>query len=250
MLGRHWTVLKAAWQAEKGSGTIRTGFLTPSPGRETEFLPAVLEVQQAPPSPIGRAILWTILAVFTAGVSWATFGWIDIVATAQGKIIASGYSKTVQPYETGVITAIHVQDGQAVAKGQVLIELDPTQNRADHDRAAYEYQAAKVEAARLRALIAEQATFTPPPGGETGFVRLQQELLREQLAQQQARRRHAFARRDRVLAVGGKPRFRLVLRQPGCRRPERAQQVLCVAAPVGQRGPGVRHRCRSEGFSC
>jgi hemolysin D len=80
-----------------------------------------------------------------------------------------------------------VQDGQAVAKGQVLIELDPTQNRADHDRAANEYQAAKVEAARLRALIAEQATFPPPPGGETGFVRLQQELLREQLAQQQAR---------------------------------------------------------------
>ena len=182
MFKRHWTVLKAAWQAESsrplGSAPV---------SRETEFLPAVLEIQQAPPSPIGRAVLWTILAVFTTGVSWATLGWIDIVATAQGKIIASGYSKTVQPYETGVITAIHVQDGQAVAKGQVLIELDSTQSRADHDRAANEYWAAKVEAARLRALIAEQATFTPPPGAESGYVRLQQQLLREQLAQQQAR---------------------------------------------------------------
>ena len=182
MLGRHWTVLKAAWQAES------SGQLGSAPAsRETEFLPAVLEIQQAPPSPIGRAILWTILAVFTAGVSWATFGWIDIVATAQGKIIASGYSKTVQPYETGVITAIHVQDGQAVTKGQVLIELDPTQNRADYDRAANEYRAAKVDAARLRALIAEQPTFIPPSDADPEYARLQQQLLQEQLAQQQAR---------------------------------------------------------------
>ncbi len=182
MLGRHWTVLKAAWQAES------SGQLGSAPAsRETEFLPAVLEIQQAPPSPIGRAILWTILAVFTAGAFWATFGRIDIVATAQGKIIASGYSKTVQPYETGVITAIHVQDGQTVAKGQVLIELDPTQNRADHDRAANEYRAAKVEAARLRALIAEQPAFTPPPDADADYVRLQHQLLQEQLAQQQAR---------------------------------------------------------------
>lgn len=182
MLGRHWTVLKAAWQAESSRP------LGSAPAsRETEFLPAVLEIQQAPPSPIGRAILWTILAVFAAGASWATLGWIDIVATAQGKIIASGYSKTVQPYETGVITAIHVQDGQVVAKGQVLIELDPTQNRADHDRAANEYRAAKVEAVRLRALVAEQPTFTPPPDADAEYVRLQQQLLREQVAQYQAR---------------------------------------------------------------
>ena len=82
----------------------------------TEFLPAVLEIQQAPPSPVGRAILWTIMAVFASGVLWATLGWIDIVATAQGKIIPSGYSKVIQPYETGVITAIHVQDGQVVKR--------------------------------------------------------------------------------------------------------------------------------------
>ena len=193
MFGRHWTVLKAAWQAEKEGVRHHVSerpagrFAQMVPDPLTEFLPAVLEIQQAPPSPIGRAILWTILAVFTAGVSWATLGWIDIVATAQGKIIASGYSKTVQPYETGVITAIHVQDGQVVAKGQVLIELDPTQNRADHDRAANEYRAAKVEAARLRALIAEQPAFTPSPDADAESIRLQQQLLREQLAQYQAR---------------------------------------------------------------
>jgi hemolysin D len=147
----------------------------------------VLEIQETPPSPIGRAILWTILAVFTAGALWATFGWIDIVATAQGKIIPSGYSKVIQPYETGVITAIHVQDGQAVKKGEVLIELDPTLNRADRDRASNEYRAAKVEAARLRALIAGKASFEAPPDADPQQVLLQQQLLRDQLAEFQAK---------------------------------------------------------------
>ena len=182
MIARHWTVWKAAWQAESSR---QLG--TAPRGRATEFLPAVLEIQQAPPSPIGRAILWTILAVFTAGALWATFGWIDIVATAQGKIIPSGYSKTIQPYETGVIASIHVQDGQTVKKGDVLIELDPTLNRADRDRAVNEYRDAKVEAARLRALIAGRGTFEAPGDSDPAYVVLQQQLLRDQLAEYQAK---------------------------------------------------------------
>jgi hemolysin D len=182
VLSRHCSVWKAAWQAERGQslGAIPGG-------GSTDFLPAVLEIQQAPPSPIGRAILWTILAVFTAGVLWATFGWIDIVATAQGKIIPSGYSKVIQPYEAGVIAAIHVQNGQSVRRGDVLIELDPTLNRADRDRASNEYRAAKVEAARLRALIAGSPTFEAPSDGEPQYVLLQRQLLRDQLAEYQAR---------------------------------------------------------------
>ena len=165
IISRHWLVWRAAWQAEHGQplGSIPSG-------RSTEFLPAVLEIQQAPPSPIGRAILWTIMAVFASGVLWAMLGWIDIVATAQGKIIPSGYSKVIQPYESGVITAIHVQDGQLVKRGEVLIELDPTLNRADQHRASNEYQAANIDAVRLRALIAGQSTFEAPADGDPQHV--------------------------------------------------------------------------------
>jgi hemolysin D len=181
-LAGHWSILKEAWRAESSQklGTVPSG-------SATEFLPAVLEIQQAPPSPIGRTIMWTILAVFTSGTLWATFGWIDIVATAQGKIIASGYSKVIQPYETGVIASIHVIDGQVVKRGEVLIELDPTQNRADRDRAANEYRAAKVDAARLRALIAGRSMFEEPSDVDPGYLALQQKLLRDQLAEYQAR---------------------------------------------------------------
>lgn len=182
-IGRHWTVWKAAWQAESRRPDGSAG----SDRQAMEFLPAVLEIQQIPPSPIGRALLWTILAVFTAAGLWAAFGWIDIVATAQGKLIPSGYSKIIQPYEASVVASIHVQDGQAVKQGDVLIELDSTLNRADYDRAFNEYLATKVDAARLRALIKGQAIFEAPTGADGAYVGLQQQLLRDQLAEYHAK---------------------------------------------------------------
>ncbi|MCS6291175.1 MAG: HlyD family type I secretion periplasmic adaptor subunit [Nitrospira sp.] len=181
-LMRWWQVWSAVWEVERRQPVAAT----PS-SRSVEFLPAVLEIQDAPPSPIGRAILWTIMAIFTVSMVWASVGRIDIVATAQGKIIPSGYSKVIQPYESGVITAIRVQDGQVVKQGDVLIELDPTQNQADRDRASNEYRAARVEAARLQALIAGVPTFMAPLESDPGYVRLQQQLLRDQLAEYQAR---------------------------------------------------------------
>lgn len=182
IIQRNLSGWRAMWRIESGqSGRAGTS------GQAIEFLPAVLEIQDAPPSPIGRAILWTIMLAFASAVAWSSLSQVDIVAVAPGKIIPSGYSKTIQPFETGVIAAIHVQDGQAVKQGQVLIELDATQNSADRDRASSEYRAALVEAARLHALIAGQGTFTAPGDADPEFVLLQRQLLRDQTAEYAAR---------------------------------------------------------------
>ncbi|NJN36559.1 MAG: HlyD family type I secretion periplasmic adaptor subunit [Nitrospiraceae bacterium] len=182
-----------------------------------------MEIQQAPPSPIGRALLWTILAAFTAGMLWTIFGRLDIVATAQGKIIPSGYSKIIQPYEAGVIASIHVQDGQVVKQGDVLIELDSTLNVADRTRAINEYRAAKVDAARLRALIQDQATFEAPADAEEAYVLLQQQLLRDQLAEYHAKvsaaqhlidQRRLSSTKRRKIFVGWTPQCRWRSNEP------------------------------------
>lgn len=165
------------------------------------FLPAVLEIEQTPPSPIGRAIVWTIIGVFAAAVGWAWFGWLDMVAVAPGKVIPSGYSKVIQPFETGVVSSIHVQDGQVVRKGEIVIELDPTQNRADRAQAANEYRAAKTEAARLRALIAGIPILEAPEEAEPALVSLQRQLLRDQLAEHQARLEAAHSMVDQRRAA-------------------------------------------------
>lgn len=169
-----------------------------APGAVAEFLPAVLEIQEAPPSPIGRGILWTVMLAFSVAVLWSSLSWIDIVAVARGKIIPSGHSKIVQPLEAGVVSAIYVQDGQTVRRGDILIELDATQNDADRDRASNEYRVALVEAARLRALIKMEGTFMPPAEADSQFVVLQRQLLRDQLAEFSARvdaARHLIAQR-------------------------------------------------------
>jgi hemolysin D len=103
---------------------------------ELAFLPAALEIVVTPPLPIGRAIGVTIIALFCLALAWASFGKIDIVASAPGKIIPSGRTKVIQPYETGVVRAIHVRDGESVKAGQVLIELDTTMNEAERICAA------------------------------------------------------------------------------------------------------------------
>ena len=100
-------------------------------GEELAFLPAALEIVETPPSPIGRAIGVTIILLFCAALVWAWWGTIDIVASATGKIVPSGRTKVIQPFETGVVRSIRAQDGQVVKAGDVLIELDPMMNEAE-----------------------------------------------------------------------------------------------------------------------
>ncbi|HSH30408.1 MAG TPA: HlyD family type I secretion periplasmic adaptor subunit [Thiohalobacter sp.] len=121
---------------------------------ETDFLPAALEIQERSPSPLGRAIVWTLMIFCTLAIAWAVIGRVDIVTSAQGKIVPSGRVKVIQPQELGRIEAIHVREGQQVAAGDLLIELDTTSTRADQTRLESELQAAERERARLAALLA------------------------------------------------------------------------------------------------
>ncbi|HEY1131476.1 MAG TPA: HlyD family type I secretion periplasmic adaptor subunit [Roseateles sp.] len=85
---------------------------------------------------------------------WACFGQIDIVAVAQGRIVVSQRSKTIQPLETSVVKAIHVKDGDKVKAGDLLIELDSTLTAADRARVGEERSATVSETLRSQALLA------------------------------------------------------------------------------------------------
>ena len=119
---------------------------------EREFLPAALEVVETPPSPTGRALGLVIILFFLTAVLWSVFGKVDVLATAPGRLIPAGDVKTIQPLDPGVVRAIHVQDGDHVTAGQLLIELDPTQSGADTTRVAHDLAQAKLDVARLSAL--------------------------------------------------------------------------------------------------
>src|SRR5262249_57539595 len=97
-------------------------------------------------------------------------GHIDIIATAQGKIVPLGRVKVIQPLETGTVTAIHVRDGDRVRAGQVLVEIDRTASVADRNRIALDLLRTRLDVARLVALragldaeVASPVRFMPPP---------------------------------------------------------------------------------------
>lgn len=185
---RHAGVWHAVWRARHS--------LDPrsSRGREERaFLPAALEIQDSPPAPLGRAILWTIMAFFTVAVIWSIVGQVDIVATAHGKIIPSGLSKTIQPMEIGVVRSIHVANGDVVTAGDPLIDLDTTISRAEQARVLGQLVRARAERARLSfqfKLIGQKAsappTFIAPPDTPPPVIARQNQLLRSSLAEHRA----------------------------------------------------------------
>jgi hemolysin D len=151
---------------------------------ELAFLPAALEIVETPPSPVGRAISATIILIFCLALAWASFGKIDIVASAQGKIIPSGRTKVIQPFETGVVRAIHVRDGQSVKADDLLIELDTTMSEAERNHVQSDLISARLDIARLRAALADGvdplADFQAPEGATPALIAMQQQYLTNQ----------------------------------------------------------------------
>ncbi len=157
---------------------------------ELAFLPAALEIVETPPSPIGRAVAITIAVLFVAALAWASIGTVDIVATALGKIIPSSRTKTIQPFETGVVRAIAVRDGQSVKAGDVLVELDPTITGAELGRLKSDLLSAQLDAARLGAALGKgdpQAEFRAPAGTPATLVEMHRRFLVSQVAEQKAK---------------------------------------------------------------
>jgi hemolysin D len=160
---------------------------------ELDFLPAALEITETPPSPAGRATGAAIIGVFCVALIWAGLGSVDIVATAAGKIVPSGRTKLIQPFETGVVRAIHVHNGQSVRAGEVLIELDPTMSEAEEGHLKGDLIAAELDVARLRAALAGRADLDAPSGATSS----QTETHRQFLASEEALQKAKLAELDR-----------------------------------------------------
>lgn len=151
---------------------------------EVAFLPAALEIQETPPNPLGRAVIWSLTALVLATIGWATFGHIDIVAVAPGKLVPSDRVKVIQPLAVGQVRAIRVRDGQAVKRGEVLIELDPTIAAAERDRLAGQLQEQEAALERQRQ-FAEWLQHGRKPDAAPRS-RLQSTLLAQQIGEHRA----------------------------------------------------------------
>jgi hemolysin D len=147
LLGRYRAVFQAAWAARREIA---------GPKRftdETAFLPAALSLQETPVHPAPRRAAIAVCMLFVIALLWATFGHIDIVAVAQGRIVVSDNTKTLQPLEASVVKRVLVKNGDVVTAGQVLVELDATNANADQANVTEQLASVTSEEQRTSALL-------------------------------------------------------------------------------------------------
>ena len=126
----------------------------PRPRRsDQEFLAPALQILETPPSPVRMALILIISALVATTLIWAYWGRIDIIASAQGKFEPTGKVKIIQPLETGRIKALPPPDGTHVGQGDVLLELDATEEIADEAGLRRDLASYRAEATRRRAAI-------------------------------------------------------------------------------------------------
>jgi len=96
-----------------------------------DFAPGLLAIQESPPAKLPRTVMYTVLALFLIMLAWSIFGKLDIIASAEGRLVPQTYVKIVQPADAGIVQEILVQEGQAVEAGQVLMRMDTKLTEAD-----------------------------------------------------------------------------------------------------------------------
>jgi hemolysin D len=161
----------------------------------SDFLPGALAVLETPPNPLGRWMIWIIMAMLALAVLWASVGQVDVVAIAQGRIIPDGRIKVVQAPDQGVVRAIHVREGQKVTAGDPLVELDPTVSEAEVEHAKEALATAEVDRARAQSLVdhanGKRSAFDAPDGvGET-ISATQSAIIAARIAEYRAERENA-----------------------------------------------------------
>ena len=144
---------------------------------------AVKPVDQ--PKPIGdlkppqrsRAVLFVFMVSLIAVVFWASVGKIDQVTRAQGQIIAAERTQIIQSPDGGVLTELHVKEGDFVKAGQLLATLQKERAQAAVSDTRAKVAALRITLARLQAEIFEkQLQFDPTLLSYKDYIHNQTEL--------------------------------------------------------------------------
>lgn len=120
-----------------------------------EFKPLLIEIEDKPLNPLGRIILYLVLATMVFGTAWLILAKVDVVVSANGKVIPSGEIKILKPLESGVVSKIFVKESDRVKKGDILIQIDPTVTDASLSSKQDDLAVINSDIALLYALINE-----------------------------------------------------------------------------------------------
>ena len=184
-LKKYWEIAKMALLQEKNLTDSKVKNMNEY---EKEFLPAVLEVTETPPSHAARLLTYVIILMFSVLIIWSILGKIDIIATAGGKLMPASNIKTIQTLTDSEIKEIYVQEGQYVKEGQDLIKFNQTEVLANISRIKNEIEALEIAVARLKALLSDnpKENFKYNSEIDAYLIKMHTDLLKSQLEEKKA----------------------------------------------------------------
>jgi HlyD family secretion protein len=212
------------------------------------FYPPLIRLQHTAPQPLGRRVLWTLMALLVFLLVWAVLGRLDIVAVADGKLVPASYLKIVQPSEAGIVKEILVHEGEQVSAGQILMRMDALITEADFDALTTEHVRKKLALTRIDAELSGQA-FQPGFQAPIALVRetsAQYQANRNALAAALAEERSRLGKAQQELAASRQQQTRLEAVLPHYREQDKAYEKLVKDGFAGTLMGSDKHRERIE----
>ncbi|WP_375553213.1 HlyD family type I secretion periplasmic adaptor subunit [Roseovarius mucosus] len=115
-------------------------------------------------------MVWLCAASVWIFILWAAFAWIDEIVRAPGEFISTSRPQIIQNLEGGILAELLVQEGDVVARGDVLARLHDTRFNSEVADLQDQIAGLEVRQLRLEAELAGQFDFTVPDGlaGQAG----------------------------------------------------------------------------------
>lgn len=105
--------------------------------------------------PTHRLFLLSLSGLFSLLLIWVIVAPLDIVITAQGKLVPWNFVSVAQPSESGIVRDILVKDGDRVQEGQTLVAMDPVLATEDTESTEAEVAFLTQRKTLLEALISQ-----------------------------------------------------------------------------------------------
>jgi len=124
---------------------------------------------------LGHWILWCIILFFVSFLFWANQAELNQVTRAQGRVIPSQHIQIIQNLEGGILSYIHIQEGDSVNHNQALLTIDDTRFQADWQTNQLKMQQLQMQWQRLQAQAQLQTANYQGPLSDSQYHYWQQE---------------------------------------------------------------------------
>lgn len=93
----------------------------------------MIDTHKANPRRFARLGFAVIILTFGGIGGWAATAKLDSAVIAPGRVVLEGNRQAVQHLEGGIVSKIHVREGDFVEEGDLLVEMDRVATRSDLD---------------------------------------------------------------------------------------------------------------------